>query len=128
LQKIPETLSLLSSKTKIINFIQYQAGFMRIDLKLDNHRKLERGKLVLITINQEKVTAYEGELVSTVLNCEGIRVFQRKHKNGRPSGIYCGMGICYECLVNINGVSNVRACQTPVADGMIISTGIEDQA
>lgn len=98
---------------------------MRIELKIDNHQKLERGKSVLITVNQEKVTAYEGELVSTVLHCEGIRVFQRKHMNGRPSGIYCGMGICYECLVKINGVPNIRACQTQVTDGMVISTDIE---
>lgn len=100
---------------------------MRIETKTGNQQILKRGKPVLITVNQKNVTAYEGELVSTVLHCEGIRVFQRKHMNGRPSGIYCGMGICYECLVKINGVPNIRACQTPVEDGMIISTDIEVQ-
>ncbi|MBW6474510.1 MAG: (2Fe-2S)-binding protein [Anaerolineaceae bacterium] len=100
---------------------------MRIEIKTGNQQIIKRGKPVLIAVNQKIVTAHEGELVSTVLHCEGIRVFQRKHKNGKPSGIYCGMGICYECLVKINGVPNVRACQTPVAEGMIISTDIEEQ-
>lgn len=95
---------------------------MRIEIKTGNQLRIKRGKPVLITVNQSKVTAYEGELVSTVLHCEGIHVFQRKHMNGKPSGIYCGMGICYECLVKINGVPNIRACQTPVTDGMMIST------
>lgn len=97
---------------------------MRIETKTGNQQELKRGKPVLITINQIKLTAYEGELVSTVLHCEGIHVFQRKPMNAKPSGIYCGMGICYECLVTINGVPNVRACQTPVTDGMTISTDI----
>jgi len=97
---------------------------MRIETKTGNQQKLKRGKPILITVNQKKVTAYEGELVSTVLHCEGIRVFQRKQKSGKPSGIYCGMGICYECLVIINGVPNILAFQTPVANRMIISTDI----
>lgn len=101
---------------------------MRIEKITDDDPKLKRGKPVLITVNQKQVTAYEGELVSTVLHCEGIRVFQRKHKNGNPSGIYCGMGICYECLVKINGVPNIRACQTPILDGMIVSTDTEEKS
>ncbi len=100
---------------------------MRIETKIGNQQKLKRGEPIHITINQKNVTAFEGELVSTVLHCEGIRVFQRKHMNVRPSGIYCGMGICYECLVKINGVPNIRACQTPIVDGMIISTDNEVQ-
>lgn len=75
-----------------------------------------------ILINQHKVTAFEGELVSTVLHAEGIRTFDRKHKTGNSSGIYCGMGICYECLVTIDGVPNIRACQTPVENMMVIET------
>ena len=101
---------------------------MRIEKKPGYIQNLNRGKPVLITVNQIPVTAYEGELVSTVLHCEGIHVFQRKHMNGNPSGIYCGMGVCYECLVTIDGVPNVRACQTPVLNGMAILTDVEKQS
>jgi predicted molibdopterin-dependent oxidoreductase YjgC len=81
-----------------------------------------RGKSIEVTIDGQKVHAYEGELVSTVLMAEGISIFARKHTTGRPSGLYCGMGMCYECLVTINGVSNIRACQTFAADQMVIET------
>ncbi len=88
---------------------------------------INRGKQVQITINDKPVFAYEGELVSTALTAEGIQIFHRKHKTGKPSGIYCGMGICYECLVTINGVPNTRACQTTIENGMIILTDDEEQ-
>ncbi len=42
---------------------------------------------------------------------------------GRPRGPLCGMGVCFECAVAIDGVSNVRACLEPVRDGMRVVTG-----
>jgi sarcosine oxidase subunit alpha len=95
---------------------------MRITNSSSKHSIRKRGRSVDILINQHKVTAFEGELVSTVLHAEGIRTFDRKHKTGNSSGIYCGMGICYECLVTIDGVPNIRACQTPVENMMVIET------
>ncbi len=95
---------------------------MRIEKRNPNGQELVRGNEITVTINNVPVIAYEGELVSTVLHEEGIHTFQIKHKTSNPSGIYCGMGICYECLVTINGVPNTRACQTSVAEGMIIET------
>lgn len=86
-----------------------------------------RGKRVEVTINGKKVHAYEGELVSTILLAEGISIFARKHTTGNPSGVYCGMGVCYECLVTINGVSNIRACQTFAADQMVIETTSQEE-
>lgn len=42
---------------------------------------------------------------------------------GRPRGPLCGMGICFECVVAIDGMPNVRACLEPVRDGMRVVTG-----
>ncbi len=89
---------------------------------------INRGKQVQIIINDKPVFAYEGELVSTALQAEGIHIFNRKHKTGKPAGIYCGMGVCYECLVIVNGVANTRACQTPIEDGMTIHTQLEEKS
>ncbi len=83
---------------------------------------LEKRQSVQVTVNGRKVQAYEGELVSTILQAEGISVFSRKHATGKPAGIYCGMGVCYECLVTIDGIPNTRACQTYAADQMVIET------
>jgi len=95
---------------------------MRITKSTSDLPALRRGKTIEVTIDGRKVQAFEGELVSTVLLAEGISIFGRKHTTGRPSGIYCGMGVCYECLVTINGTTNIRACQTFAVDRMVIET------
>ena len=95
---------------------------MRITRTMPDLPIFHRGKPIEVTIDGRKVQAYEGELVSTVLLAEGISIFGRKHTTGRPAGIYCGMGVCYECLVTVNGVKNTRACQTYACDRMVIDT------
>jgi predicted molibdopterin-dependent oxidoreductase YjgC len=78
-----------------------------------------------VTIDGEEVTAYEGESVAAVLLAEGRRAFRRTLKEGAPRGLFCGMGICFDCLVTVDGVPNIRACLTPVADRMAIETRSE---
>jgi aerobic-type carbon monoxide dehydrogenase small subunit (CoxS/CutS family) len=42
--------------------------------------------------------------------------------DGRPRGLFCGIGICFDCLVIIDGVPNQRACLVPAERGMAVST------
>lgn len=95
---------------------------MRITKTIPKISPIRERRPVEVIIDGRKAQAFEGELVSTVLQAEGISVFARKHATGRPSGIYCGMGMCYECLVTIDGIPNVRACQTYAVDRMVIET------
>lgn len=98
---------------------------MRITKSTPQLPAVHRGNSIEVIVDGQKVQAFEGELVSTILQAEGISIFGRKLNTGRPAGIYCGMGVCYECLVTINGVSNVRACQTFASDKMIIETAAQ---
>lgn len=98
---------------------------MRIQQSTPDLPAVQRGKTIEVIVDGRKVQAFEGELVSTVLQAEGILVYGRKHNTGRPSGVYCGMGVCYECLVTVNGVANTRACQTYVEDRMTIETAAQ---
>lgn len=84
--------------------------------------QLERGAAIEVTLDGRRVCAHLGETVAAVLLAEGVRVFSRD-EDGRPHSLYCGIGICYECSLTVDGLPNVRACVTPVADGMIIETG-----
>jgi aerobic-type carbon monoxide dehydrogenase small subunit (CoxS/CutS family) len=59
--------------------------------------------------------------VATVLLALGRRTF-RHTGHGAPRGLFCGMGVCFDCLVTVDGVENVRACLTPVTEGMVIAT------
>jgi len=83
---------------------------------------IRRGKCVEIIVDGRLVKAFAGETVIATLLAEGIHVLGRKPETGKPTSGYCCMGVCYECLVTINGKANSRACQTPVAPQMIIET------
>jgi aerobic-type carbon monoxide dehydrogenase small subunit (CoxS/CutS family) len=71
-----------------------------------------RGDAFTVSLDGQKITAFPGETLATVLLASGKRMFRHSQTKGEPRGLYCGMGICFECLVTVNGRANVRACQT----------------
>lgn len=80
-----------------------------------------RGKKVSVTIDGKLIAAYEGETVHAALTAAGIKRLKNS-KTHQARGIFCGMGICYECLVTINNVPDQRACMTLVEDDMEVLT------
>ncbi|WP_313523106.1 (2Fe-2S)-binding protein [Shinella sp.] len=52
----------------------------------------------------------------------GMTAVRRSVVTDEPRGPYCLMGICFECLVTIDGVQNRQACMVPVREGMVISS------
>ena len=78
---------------------------------------LERGPRVTIELDGSSVEAYEGETVAAVLLAQG-EAATRRTVRGEPRGIFCGMGVCFDCLVVVDGVPNTRACMTWVRDGL----------
>ena len=76
-----------------------------------------------IVLNGQVVNAAQGETVLSVLNSVGVRQLS-PNDHGQISGAYCGMGVCYCCLVNIDGRHKRRACQTVVRPGMQVETGL----
>ncbi|HXD38124.1 2Fe-2S iron-sulfur cluster-binding protein [Rhodanobacter sp. UC4450_H17] len=46
----------------------------------------------------------------------------RRSPNGQPRAPLCGMGVCFECRVRIDGVAQQRACMVPVRDGMTVDS------
>lgn len=95
---------------------------MRIEKSTSLLPEVKRGRKVRITVDGKPIEAFEGETVAAAMMASGFRVFRTTAKDEMPRGMYCGMGICFECLVTINGVKNVRACLTPVTDGMTVVT------
>ncbi len=75
-----------------------------------------------IIVDGEPVPAYPGETVATVLLAAGRRTF-RHTDHGAPRGLFCGMGVCFDCLVTVDGQPDVRACMTIVRPGMVVETG-----
>ena len=94
---------------------------MRSDsLRLPDGHGLGRGAPVSLLLDGAVVTAYEGESVAAMLLAEG-HVATRMTPAGDPRGVYCGMGVCFDCLVVVDGVPNTRACVTWVREGMVVS-------
>ena len=92
-------------------------------MRLELTRGLERGARVVVTLDGRPVIAYEGESVAALLLAEGITA-TRVTRGGEPRGVYCGMGVCFDCLVVVDGVPNTRACVTWVRDGMNVERQI----
>ena len=82
-------------------------------------REIERGPALTVSIDGRAVTAYAGETVAAVLFAEGLAA-TRRTRGGAPRGVFCGMGVCFDCLVVVDGVPNTRACVTFAAEGMAI--------
>ena len=68
--------------------------------------------------HERVVEAQPGDTIAAALYRNGQRVFSRSFKYHRPRGLLCVSGRCPNCLMNVDGVPNVRTCMTPVRDGM----------
>jgi predicted molibdopterin-dependent oxidoreductase YjgC len=82
----------------------------------------ERGQAFEIWFDGAPLRAYPGETVAAVLLAAGRRRTRVSGQLGAPRGVYCAMGLCWECVVVVDGRPNLRACVTPVAPGMRIET------
>ena len=56
------------------------------------------------------------------LNLSGRRTLRTTAQLHQPRGMYCGIGVCFDCVMTIDGKPNVRSCQTPVRAGMRIES------
>lgn len=66
------------------------------------------------------VQAQPGEMLATALLRAGVDRFRETPVSGSPRGPLCLMGVCFDCLVQVNGRPNVQACMTPVEAGMVV--------
>jgi len=83
---------------------------------------IERGRTISMVLDGRPLEAFEGESVAAALFASGTRTTRWTARTGEPRGYFCGMGICQDCLVTIDGVPNVRACMTLVRSGLRIET------
>ena len=77
--------------------------------------------VVKLTIDGVSVSMPSGSLVAAAILKSGKLAFRRSN-TGEPRGPLCGMGICFECRVMIDGEKHCRSCQTTCEDGMDVRT------
>ena len=88
----------------------------------DRNPIVERGASFHIEVDGASLLAYEGETIATVLLANGHHVLRHTHKLNSPRGLFCGIGVCYDCLVVVEGTPNLRACMTMATPGLRVQT------
>ena len=73
-----------------------------------------------LLVNDVPVTVAPGTTVASAILIAGIPT--RQSVTGEPRGTLCGMGICFECRVTIDGVQHQRSCQVLCTEGMKVRT------
>ncbi len=76
---------------------------------------------VQITVNGKPARVATGSVIAAALAQVGLSAF-RYSPGGQPRGPLCGMGVCMECRVTVNGQKHVRSCTTVCAEGMDVRT------
>ena len=81
-------------------------------------RLADAGAAVAITVDGKPVAARAGDTVAAALLAAGIDHCRTTPVTGAPRAPYCLMGVCFECLVHVDGQRNVQSCMIEVRDGM----------
>ena len=83
---------------------------------------VQRGAQISLIVDGNRVPAYQGETIAAAMLASGFRTMRYTRRGHEPRSLYCGMGVCFECVVRIEGLASARSCMTPVVDGMKIWT------
>nr|WP_202516573.1 MULTISPECIES: (2Fe-2S)-binding protein [unclassified Streptomyces] len=75
-----------------------------------------------VTFDGRPVEALPGQTVAAALWAAGVTAWRSTRGTGRPRGVFCGIGVCFDCLVTVNGRADQRACLVPVRPGDVIRT------
>ncbi|GAA2439213.1 (2Fe-2S)-binding protein [Actinomadura vinacea] len=74
-----------------------------------------------VTVDGQPLQGVRGQTIAGVLLAAG-RLAWREGPSGAPRGVFCGIGVCFDCLVTVNGLRDVRACRRRARDGDEITT------
>jgi aerobic-type carbon monoxide dehydrogenase small subunit (CoxS/CutS family) len=75
-----------------------------------------------MTFDGRDISFVPGQTVGAALTAAGLRSWRTTRVEGRPRGLFCGIGVCFDCLVVADGRPNQRACLLLAQDGMMLTT------
>ena len=78
------------------------------------------GETVTVNIEGKDVQVPMGETVAAAVLVQNLGYTRTTPRSGSPRAPLCMMGVCFECLMEIDGLPNRQACQVEVAEGMRI--------
>jgi predicted molibdopterin-dependent oxidoreductase YjgC len=82
----------------------------------------DTGATLTLTVDGKEIRARNGDTVAAAMLAAGIGRFRTTPVSGAARAPYCMMGVCFDCLVTIDGVGSRQACLVPVREGMAVET------
>ena len=76
-----------------------------------------------ITFDGRPIRVVEGQTIGAALTAAGIRAWRTTRLDGRPRGLFCGIGVCFDCLVTVNEQPSLRACLVEARPGDEVTCG-----
>ena len=83
---------------------------------------LDGARAVRFHFDWQEIVAAPGETIAVALLVAGVSSLRTTSRLGEPRGIFCNMGVCFDCLIEVDGHANQRACQMIVREGMQVRT------
>ena len=80
-------------------------------------------EVIEFTFDDKVLTGEEGQTIAAVLISLGTPIVRHTRFEKQPRSIFCGIGICFDCVVIIDGIANQRACLTRIRHGMQVRSG-----
>ena len=80
------------------------------------------------TFDGESINAITGQSVAAALLAANQRALRKTRFNNNDRGVFCGIGVCFDCLVVIDGITNQRACLIEAMPGMKVQTQVGSDA
>ena len=85
---------------------------------MTTHRQDAGPRPLTITLDGEPFAGTEGQTIAGMLLAARRRSWRTTSVDAAPRGVFCGIGVCFDCIVEIDGESGQRACMIPLEDGM----------
>ncbi len=76
---------------------------------------------ISISFDGTAVAARPGQTIAGALIGSGVPALRTTSRTGSARGVFCGIGVCFDCIVTVNGVRDVRACQRRAQDGDVVT-------
>jgi predicted molibdopterin-dependent oxidoreductase YjgC len=75
-----------------------------------------------ITFDGQEIRCRPGWTIGAALTAAGIGSWRVTRREQKPRGLFCGIGVCFDCLATVNGRPSVRVCLTPATPGDEVRT------
>jgi predicted molibdopterin-dependent oxidoreductase YjgC len=82
----------------------------------------DKGAVIALTVDGQRIEARDGDSVAAAMLAAGLLQSRTTPVSGAPRAPYCMMGVCFDCLMEIDGVGSRQACLMQARDGMVVRT------